>query len=160
MERVSASASARRVAMKRLSHLGRRFCGSLSRRPPETDEVEWALRQLLPGEATLWLQMPVQDRRHSIVVARRFQEHAAASARAEVAGALLHDVGKTASSLGTFSRVVATLIGPRTKRFRWYHDHESLGIQMLRAAGSDVETLALIDGSGRNASALRAADAI
>ena len=163
MECVPASASARGVPVKRLSklgHLARRFLGSVSHRSPRADQVAWALSQLLPGETTLWQKMSVQDRRHSIVVARRFQERAADAARAEVAGALLHDVGKTASSLGTVSRVVATLIGPRTKRFRSYHDHEALGIEMLRAAGSDAETLALIEGNGRNASALRAADAI
>ncbi len=77
-----------------------------------------------------------------------------------MAGALLHDVGKGQSDLGTFGRVAATVIGPRTKRFRLYHDHEALGIELLRDAGSDPATLALLDGTGRAAGALRDSDAI
>lgn len=146
--------------LRQLGHLVRRFLGSLSRRPPSVGDVAWALGQLLPGEAILWQRMPVQDRRHSIVVAHRFAELVAHATRAQMAGALLHDVGKTQSSLGTPGRVVATLIGPRTERFRRYHDHEALGVEMVRAAGSDPATLALIEGTGRTASALRAADAI
>ena len=147
-------------AIAQIGHLARRFFGSLSRRPPAASDVGWALTQLLPAEATLWQQMPVQDRRHSLVVARRFFERVDASSRAEVAGALLHDVGKAQSGLGTFARVAATIIGARTKRFRQYHDHEALGLELLRQAGSDPETLALLDGTSRAASALRDADAV
>lgn len=143
-----------------LGHLSRRFFSSLSRRPPERTDVAWALAKLLPGEATLWQQMPVQDRRHSIVVARRLTTLVEQPTRAELAGALLHDVGKLQSGLGTVSRVVATVVGSRTKRFRRYHDHEELGLEMLRRAGSDAGTLAVIDGSGRAARALRDADTV
>lgn len=144
----------------RLGHLARRFLGSLSRRPPAPNDVAWVLEHLLPGEAALWKAMPVQDRRHSIVVTRRFTALVVGATRAQMAGALLHDVGKTQSGLGTIARVAATVVGPRTARFRRYHDHEVIGIELLRAAGSEPETLALIDGSGPAASALRAADAI
>lgn len=143
-----------------LGHLARRFLRSLSRRPPASPDVAWALAQLLTGEEALWQQMPVQDRRHSIVVARRFMTMVEQPTRAELAGALLHDVGKLQSGLGTLSRVAATVVGPRTKRFRRYRDHEALGLEMLRLAGSDASTLALIDGSGRAARALRDADTV
>jgi hypothetical protein len=103
--------------------------------------------------------MPVQDRRHSIVVAWRFELLVAKPSRAEIAGALLHDVGKTQSGLGTLARVAATIIGPRTKRFRRYHEHEALAIEILCRAGSDPATLALIAGTGRAVAALRDADA-
>ena len=149
--------------MKSISHLGhlvRRFFGSLSRRPPVADDTAWAFTQLLPWEAALWQAMPAQDRRHSIVVARRFMNSVDTPTRAEVAGALLHDVGKGRSGLGTFARVVATVVGPRTKRFRLYHDHEAVGVEMLREAGADQDTLALLGGTGRAAAALREADAI
>ena len=53
-----------------------------------------------------------------------------AADRAEVAGALLHDVGKVEAGLGTFGRVVATVVGPRTERFRTYHDHEAIGARL------------------------------
>ena len=147
-------------AFKHAGHLARRFVGSLSRRAPWAVDTAWALGQLLPSEAALWQRMSAQDRRHSIAVARRFAALVAQPTRAEMAGALLHDVGKSASGLGTFGRVVATVVGPRTSRFRRYHEHEALGIDMLRAAQSDSDTLAVIEGSGRAAKALRAADAI
>ncbi|MBI4884554.1 MAG: hypothetical protein HY826_10940 [Actinobacteria bacterium] len=140
-------------------HLARRLGGSISRRAPSAADVAWVAAHLLPGEARLWQQLPVQDRRHSILVARRFNGLVATATRAEIAGALLHDVGKLVSSLGTFGRVAATVIGARTKRFREYHDHEQLGVAMLRSVGSEQATLDLIEGKGRAAGALRAADA-
>ena len=147
-------------ALQHIGHLARRFFGSLSHRVPAMADTTWALGQLLPSEAALWQQMSAQDRRHSIAVARRFAALVAEPTRAEMAGALLHDVGKTQSGLGTFGRVAATVIGPRTRRFRQYHAHEALGVEMLRAAQADPATLAVIEGSGRAAQALRAADAI
>lgn len=75
-----------------------------------------------------------------------------------MAGALLHDVGKSASSLGTFGRVVATVVGPRSMRLRRYHDHEAIGAEMAAGAGSDTVTVALIRGTGPAADDLRAAD--
>jgi len=143
-----------------LGHLARRFFGSLSRRQPNDDDVSWVIGQLLADEAALWHQLPVEDRRHSILVARRFATIAVKPTRAEMAGALLHDIGKVASGLGTFGRVLATVVGPRSERFRRYHDHEALGIEMLRRAGAEADTLALIAGTGRGSNALRDADAI
>lgn len=143
-----------------VGHLTRRFFGSLSRRAPAASDVAWVLTQLLPAEAALWQAMPAQDRRHSVVVARRFAVLVADASRSEIAGALLHDVGKTQSGLGTLGRVAATVVGPRTKRFASYHDHEALGVEMLRSVGSEPDTLALVDGTGRGADKLRAADAI
>ena len=46
------------------AHLGRRFVGSLSRRPPDAADERWAEDQLLPSEAELWRTMSNQDRRH------------------------------------------------------------------------------------------------
>ena len=146
--------------MSRLAHLSRRFFGSLSQRSLAADDRTWAISQLLPAEAALWDQLSVADRRHSIAVARRFVTLAERPHRAEVAGALLHDIGKAKSRLGTLSRVLATVVGPRTKRFRLYHDHEALGIEMLRVAGSDPATIALLVGTGAAAQKLRVADEI
>ena len=47
----------------------------------------------MPAELELWRQLPVADRRHSIEVARRFQSMGQWT-REEMAGALLHDIGK------------------------------------------------------------------
>jgi hypothetical protein len=112
----------------------------------------------MPSEVTLWSAMAVQDRRHSLVVARRFVDRAPDAVGPEVAGALLHDVGKQVAALGTLERVVATVVGPRTERFRAYHDHERLGAELLLGAGSDERTVDLVLGRGRLAATLRWAD--
>ena len=75
-----------------------------------------------------------------------------------MAGALLHDVGKVEAGLGTFARVAATVVGPRGRRFRLYHDHEAIGARLAEAAGADPVTVALIEGHGPAAADLRAAD--
>ena len=80
--------------------------------------------------------------------------------RDETAGALLHDVGKLDSDLGTLARVLATIVGPRTDRFRRYHDHEKIGADLLVAAGSSPLTVELVLGRGRAAPALAEADNI
>ena len=143
--------------MTSLGHLARRFAGSLSRRPPSEADSSWAVAQLLPAEAALWQRMAVQDKRHSILVARRFVDLADEPSREQTAAALLHDVGKLAGGLGTCARVLATIVGPRTARFLQYHDHERLGAEMLRAAGSAAATLELVQGAGPAAAALRQA---
>ncbi len=145
-------------ALEHIAHLVRRFVGSLSPREPTASDASWARSHLLPSEAALWEQMTVQDRRHSLLVARRFATLVGQPTRTQLAAGLLHDVGKSQSQLGTLGRVVATVVGPRTKRFRRYHDHERLGSEMLRTAGSDPETLSLIDGTDRLSEVLRQAD--
>lgn len=146
------------AVLDRIGHLSRRFVGSLSRRPPaERDEV-WAASFLRPPEQRLWSSMSPTDRRHTIEVARRFESLRPAATRAEMAAALLHDVGKVDSGLGTISRVVATVIGPRGRRYRAYHDHERRGADRLEVAGSDPVTVALVRGEGPATMALRDAD--
>ncbi len=144
--------------MSRIGHLARRFWGSLSRAEPSSADVDWVRSQLSKGEWGCWSVMAVQDRRHSIEVARRFVVLAPAAGRAEVAAALLHDVGKQVAGLGTSSRVVATIIGPRTRRLRLYHDHERIGAEMLAKVGSEMVTIELIQGRGPTAGALARAD--
>lgn len=129
-------------------HLALRFFTSLSGRPPEPAEEVWAESQLVPGEIVLWRRMTNQDRRHSAKVARRFVAARPDATRAEIAGALLHDVGKLECGLGTWGRVVASVVGPRTERFRLYHDHEHIGAVLAEAAGSDPATVELIDERG------------
>lgn len=143
---------------RRAGHLARRFVRSLSTKPPRPEDEAWAAAQLLPGEQALWGRMSNPDRRHSIEVARRFAAIRPEATRAELAGALLHDCGKVEAKLGTFGRVVATLVGPRTATFRIYHDHEQIGAELARAAGSEPETVALIEGRGPAVADLLAAD--
>jgi hypothetical protein len=100
--------------------------------------------------------MSRQDRRHSVGVAKRVDEHLGGSAdRPVMAAALLHDVGKIDSHLGTFLRVVATLsakVAGRetaelwvrgngvTRRIGLYLKHPSIGGDLLGMAGSDAFT--------------------
>ena len=123
----------------RLAHLARRFFGSLRRGGP-ADEP-WALEQLLPGERALWARMSDPDRRHAVDVARRLGPD---RPRAVLAAALLHDVGKVESGLGTFGRVWATVLGRRTGsgRVGAYLRHDEIGARLLAAAGSDPLTVA------------------
>jgi len=140
------------------AHLVRRFLTSLSRRPPSPEDDQWGRSWLDESEAALWISMGAADRRHSIDVARRFAVRRPSATRAEMAGALLHDVGKSASALGTLGRVVATAVGPRTERLRRYHDHEAIGADMVAGVGADAVTVALIRGAGPAADDLRGAD--
>jgi len=141
-----------------VAHLVRRFAGALSRTPPATEDAQWAESQLLDHEVALWRRFGVADQRHSITVARRFETIRPSTTRAELAGALLHDIGKLDSGLGTFGRVAATIVGPRTDRFRRYADHEEIGATWLDEAGSDPVTVELVRSAGPAAADLHAAD--
>ena len=125
-------------------HLALRFVTSLSHRPPDVVDEVWAALHLLPGEVGLWRRLSNQDRRHSVKVARRFSAARPTASRSEIAGALLHDVGKIECDFGTWWRVVASVVGPRTERFRLYHDHERIGSLLAESAGSAAATVELI----------------
>ena len=123
----------------KLLHLARRFLGSLSRREPDPADEAWVAALLTPGEHALWCRMSVADRRHAIAVARDVPVGLAPAA-------LLHDVGKTVSGLGTFARVGATVLG-WAGRERWggrigdYLHHDALGSALLADAGSSALTV-------------------
>ena len=144
--------------LNKLWHLAARFFTSLSSKPPSAETEAWVAERLLPGEQALWDQMSNQDRRHSALVGQRFAAMDPDAPRELVAGALLHDVGKIECGLGTFSRVAATMIGPRGKRFTAYHDHEEIGARMAAEAGSAAPTVELIAGRGPAFETLRACD--
>lgn len=129
---------------QQVTHLARRWLTSLSRRKPSDEDFEWTRSHLLPGEFELWSLMSLPDRRHSIGVARRFSAGRPDAHRDEVAAALLHDVGKIDSRLGTGERVLATVLGPRTDRWRRYHQHEVIGWRLCRDAGSSTSTLSIL----------------
>lgn len=134
--------------LRSIWHLAARFVTSLPPTPPPADHVAWVAEHLSAAEFALWEQQSNQDQRHSALVARRFADERSEATRAEIAGALLHDVGKIECRLGTFGRVVATVVGPRTKRFRAYHDHEEIGARMAAEIGSDPATVELVGGDG------------
>ncbi len=153
--------------MGKASHLTRRFFASLWPGGPGRAGQAWALDQLSEGEAELWRKMSGPDRRHALSAARRVSDSLAGlaaevaptdeEARATVAAALLHDVGKIDSDLGTYGRVVATLsatvagraaaedwIRTRgfTRRVGLYLVHPRLGGDLLALAGSHPLTVA------------------
>ena len=139
--------------MAAIGHLTRRFAGMLSNRPVPVDDAAWVAAWLSAPELALWRSLSAADQRHSVMVARRF----VAAGRVDgddVAAALLHDIGKLRSGLGTFGRVAATVVGPRTGRFRTYHDHELIGAAMLRDAGSSDRTVSLVDGTSTDTAVL------
>ena len=148
--------------MSKITHLAKRFVLSLVPSQVQDIERQWVHSVLTSSEFDLWNKMMAQDRQHSVLVGRRFVKNRPTSSPSEIAGALLHDVGKSAAHLGTFARVVATLVGPRTSRFRQYHEHEAIGAAMLRSIGSDEITIAMVEGScsGELKEALSKADDI
>ncbi|MDQ3176448.1 MAG: HDIG domain-containing protein [Actinomycetota bacterium] len=146
--------------LRNASHLARRFFGSLSRRPPDAGDQAWVDEHLDAAQLALWARLGGADQRHSILVARRFVAIRPGATTPEIAGALLHDIGKLESSLGVAGRIVATVVGPRGRRLRTYHDHEEVGAAMLRDAGSDEVTVELVAGRGDAAPALATADEV
>lgn len=143
-----------------IGHLARRFFGALSPAGPSAADESWATGWLLPGEQELWHRMSGPDRRHAVGVGRdtlhRLDDGGPAVERAVVASALLHDVGKVESGLGTLARAavtaVALVVGRRRlarptqcsgwrERVRRYFLHDCIGADLLRAAGSDPLTV-------------------
>jgi hypothetical protein len=146
-----------------LRHLAGRFAGSLWPGGPGPAGEAWARRWLNPGELELWKRLSGPDRRHAVAVGHRV---AAAFGDADGAGvptpvlaaAMLHDVGKVESGLGTFRRVGVTLLAGGVGRGRvagwaerpsgWsrragqYVRHDAIGRSLLQAAGSDPLTSA------------------
>lgn len=144
--------------MAGLGHLAKRFFTSLVPIGPSAQDQQWALEQLLEGEAEIWMRMTRVDRRHAAGVARRVEVALGAEAtRPVLAAALLHDCGKTVSKLGTYGRVIATisvkLAGHDmaeawsetrgfTRRVGLYVQHPQLGSDLLGMAGSAPLTVA------------------
>jgi len=126
------------------------------------EQLAWVRKHLVEDEFSLWTRMALSDQRHSLVVAQRFVTLKPDAQRDHVAAALLHDVGKIESHIGITMRVVATLIGPRTKRLRAYHDHEMIGLALCVEAQSTTETLRVLrsDSTDEIVAMIRRADEI
>lgn len=150
--------SGRRSEYGSLSHLARRFLGSLWPAGPGVAGEAWGRNFLKPAEVEAWKAMTGPDRRHGVTVARRVavamgNGDGAGVPRNALAAALLHDVGKSQSRLGVFGRSAATAIGLLAGRSRvaawegrpsgWrreagrYAAHDEIGARLLQDAGSD-----------------------
>jgi HD domain len=133
------------TSARHVTHLAKRFFGSLSRAEPLLEDSAWAEAHLLAGEVVLWRRMSAADRRHAVGVAsetgRLLQREAT---RPVLAAALLHDMGKIDSDLGTCARALATIVNVRSgdSRFARYRRHDQIGAQLLADAGSDPLTVA------------------
>jgi hypothetical protein len=138
-----------RARFGRASHLARRFAGSLWSGGPSPSDEAWARSFLTAGEQALWVRMTGPDRRHAVAVARRMT--GATGNLAATPAALLHDVGKVESRLGTFGRAATTALAlvvgrNRVARGRGpmgrYLRHDALGARLLEQARSDRLTIA------------------
>ena len=144
-----------------MTHLAGRFFGALDPRGPHAGEEAWARGWLNAGEQDLWRRMSGPDRRHAAGVARDTARLLGPPepAREVMAAALLHDVGKVESGLGTFARVAVTLaaigagrdrlvaergapVAPWRRRVSDYLAHDRIGAELLAAAGSHPLTAA------------------
>ncbi len=144
--------------MGTLWHLVRRFLGSLSPRPLADADAALADRVLGAGERALWDRMSLADRKHAAGVANDVAARLGDDAtRPVLAAALLHDVGKVPSGLGTLSRSVATVVAAVVGRERaaagagstgvrarlaTYLRHDAVGAELLADAGADPLTVA------------------
>lgn len=135
--------------IKRSRHLLRRTVESLGRRAPAPDLEHWASEHLTAHERQLWNRLHPRDRRHSIGVAKRFIELEPEAPMAAIAGALLHDIGKSNSPTSLVARIAAELLGPMTPGLKRLREHETIGREMLQRAGSDPVTIAAAGGTGR-----------
>jgi hypothetical protein len=154
-----------------VAHLAKRWWLAVAGPAPTPAQDSWAITFLTASERDLWWQMSPQDRSHALLVAQRFVAARPDATRSEMAAALLHDVGKITTQLGTWSRVAATVVPlwviPRigegaALRHKWqtYRDHELIGIEMLESIGSDIETINLLKGCGPAVADLAQADRI
>lgn len=142
-------------------HLAIRFFGALSPAGPSPADAAWAAARLSADEQRLFSRMSGPDKRHAVGVARQALLLAGEDGLGEeelpagfVAAALLHDVGKIESRLGTFGRVFATLLAIGLGRSRlqaWkgrigqevskYLAHDRIGAELLETAGSTELTV-------------------
>jgi hypothetical protein len=144
--------------VRRILHLIRRFAVSILPIGPLASDEQWARCHLSHAEADLWGELSPQDRRHTVRVARlvvdddEVDQGDNAWSGLLVPAALLHDIGKSVSGVGTLGRVAATLAimvfgeegarrrlpaEGRTRRLGELLDYNRLGVELLVTARSD-----------------------
>lgn len=141
-----------------LWHLTKRFFESLLPREPTPGDEAWLIALLSSSEEELYRDQSAIDRDHSIRCALLARDILGSRAtRPVVVASALHDVGKVDARLGTFGRVVATVLGavlPDGQIERWragagfraevgaYLNHANRGAELLMSAGSDPMVVA------------------
>ena len=104
----------------RFAHLVARFREMGEPVTTEESDAAFAAAILRPDELALWMRMDPRDRRHAVAVTKRFVGACPGAVREEVAGALMHDIGKSQVSMGRVARSVATIVAltPTMRRYR------------------------------------------
>jgi putative nucleotidyltransferase with HDIG domain len=137
--------------MSTVFHLARRFFRSLGARRPSIADQQFVATVLDPAVAPMFWAQSVPDQVHGIRVARTVVE--SAPERVDLArAALLHDVGKQVTSLGTIGRSVATVLDalglPMTAAMGSYRNHAAIGAKMLAAC--EVEKIVVAFAAGHH----------
>lgn len=118
------------------------------------DEIAIVQEILSDAEFGLWRAMSGADQVHSLQVLRIFEQWEPQATREEKSAALLHDVAKAISPMSRMARSVATIGSFRRERWRWYRQHELMGVEALQRVGSSQRTIELIRRSAQDAVAL------
>lgn len=120
-------------------HLASRFLAVIRATPLTAPEESWVRTVLQPGEAAVFFAQSPADQRHGHDCARWVT--AGIAELGPVRAALLHDVGKRHSRLGTLGRSLATIAIklrlPLSARWRQYRDHGALGAAELSTLGAE-----------------------
>jgi len=122
------------------AHLARRFFGSLRARWPLPESQLFVANLLSPEEGEVFWAQPVPDLAHALRTAHAVLE--ISPGRSDLArAALLHDVGKRHSGIGTMRRSIATCLSslrlPARGRMARYLDHASIGADELDRLGCE-----------------------
>ncbi|MBM3684405.1 MAG: hypothetical protein FJW83_07675 [Actinobacteria bacterium] len=125
--------------LREVPHLARRFVDAFRRSEPSEADTLWAAGIAGPA-AALWEAQSVQDRRHTIAVARAVE--GSDPPRWVLEAALLHDVGKAEAALGPLGRSLATVleilgVGSAPGALGRYLTYPRRGAELLAAVGSD-----------------------
>ena len=111
----------------------------------------WALAQLTAGERRVYLSMDARDREHAVRVAQALLAGQPGSAAELLAGALLHDCGKSVRPYRVWERVAAGLVPGRLARWLPFGAlyvraaHPQLGAALLSAVGARARVIELVD---------------
>lgn len=139
----------------RLVHLYKRWKGmGRSLGIVSAEDLVGVQELLSEAEFQLWSAMAVADQVHSLQVLRIFEHLEPNAQRFDKCAALLHDVAKAISPMSRLARSLATLGSFRRERWRWYRQHEAMGVEALHKVGSSQRTIDLIARSARDAVAL------
>jgi len=126
--------------MRRIAHLARRFFGSFRARWPLPVDQSFVAELLSPAESHVFWDQPVPDLAHALRSAHAVLD--ILSGRSDLArAALLHDVGKRHSGIGTLKRSIATGLSalriPTRGRMARYLDHAAIGAGELEDLGCE-----------------------